>query len=105
MSETPGQEEYEQAIKEENAGNHVEAFRLFNVAASLDHLMAEYRLGLCHVHGCGTPVNRDLGISLLRSAASRGCVEAENALRDVEGLEAHPCVCRPIGRPGGVRVR
>jgi len=104
-----GQEEYEQGLKEESAGNYNEAFRLFNVAASLDNVMAQYHLGLCHAEGRGTPRNRDLAIQILRDAASRGCVEAQNALENIEGPMAHPgfrcCDQLPGGGSGEIRVR
>src|ERR1700740_24048 len=58
-------------------GKAARAFPLFARAARSGMAGAEYRVGRCYVEGSGVPISRAEGLRWLRSAASRGHIEAQ----------------------------
>ncbi len=57
-----------------------QAPELHSAAAAAGDAEAQYRLGLCHVHGWGTPVNADRAVEWLRRAAEQGHAGAADSL-------------------------
>jgi len=66
---------------------HSDAFFWYQNAAVNGYMPAVYRLGIAYLDGLGVPINRSLGISSLRRAASSGHILAkrELALRSIRG--------------------
>lgn len=62
------------------AGNYEDAFPLFEQAAQAGNLEAEGLVGIAHMSGEGTHLHPELGVKLLREAASKGDVRSMLAL-------------------------
>src|SRR6201999_4590600 len=71
-------------------GQHARAFALYTTAARSGIAEAEYRVGRCYLEGSGVPISHTEGLRWLRSAATRGHIEAQWFLAAVciQGVDA-----------------
>src|ERR1700760_198324 len=71
-------------------GSAARAFPLFVGAAQSGIAEAEYRVGRCYLEGSGVPISHTEGLRWLRSAATRGHIEAQWFLAAVciQGVDA-----------------
>jgi TPR repeat protein len=78
------------AMRLRERGRAARAFPLFAHAARSGIAEAEYRVGRCYLEGSGVPISHTEGLRWLRSAATRGHIEAQwfLAVLCIQGVNA-----------------